>query len=150
MSLKIPPVAVFLMAVALLAAGHFLLPALTFTFPAQIGLALVLGLSGLVPGLQAVLEFIARKTTVNPMAPDTATTLVTGGIYRFSRNPMYLGLLCLLLAIAIYWGTLTVIVVAPLFVWYMTEFQIKPEENSLRKVFGSDYETYLGEVRRWI
>ena len=67
MSLKIPPVAVFLMAVALLAAGHFLLPAFTFTFPGQIGLALVLGLSGLVPGLQAVLEFIARKTTVNPM-----------------------------------------------------------------------------------
>lgn len=150
MHLKVPPVAVFLVAVALLAAGHYLLPFLSLAIPGQVSLALLLGLAGLVPGLQAVLEFFARKTTVNPMAPDTATTLVTGGIYRFSRNPMYLGLLCVLLAVALFWGTLTVIVIAPAFVWYMTEFQIKPEEDSLRKVFGEDYETYLGEVRRWL
>lgn len=150
MHLKVPPVAVFLIAAVLLAAGHFLLPFLSLSFPGQVSLALMLGLAGLVPGIQAVLEFVARKTTVNPTAPETATTLVTGGIYRISRNPMYLGLLCALLAVAIYLGTLTVVLVAPAFVWYMTEFQIKPEEKSLRQVFGKDYETYLGEVRRWI
>ncbi|MCK7611666.1 methyltransferase family protein [Roseibium sediminicola] len=150
MHLRVPPVAVFLIAAALLAAGHFLLPMLSLTFPGQVSLALLLGLTGLVPGLQAVLEFVARKTTVNPMAPETATTLVTGGIYRISRNPMYLGLLCILLALALFWGTLTVIVIAPAFVWYMTEFQIKPEEDSLRQLFGEEYKTYLAEVRRWI
>ncbi|WP_269583037.1 methyltransferase family protein [Roseibium sp. Sym1] len=150
MHLKVPPVAVFLIAVALLAAGHYLLPALSLSFPGQVNLALLLGLAGVVPGIQAVLEFIARKTTVNPMTPDTATTLVTGGIYRISRNPMYLGLLCVLLAIAIFWGTLTALAVIPGFVWFMTEYQIKPEETALRKVFGADYDAYLAKVRRWI
>jgi len=150
MHLKVPPVAVFLIAAALLAAGHYLLPSLSVSYPGQVSAALLLGLAGLVPGLQAVVEFIARKTTVNPMAPETATTLVTGGIYRVSRNPMYLGLACVLLAVAIFFGTLTALVIIPGFVWYMTEFQIKPEEDSLRQVFGEDYETYLGEVRRWL
>jgi len=150
MHLKIPPPAVFLAAVLLLVAGHWFVPALSFVFPGQVSIALLLGLAGIVPGLQAVLEFVARKTTINPTAPETATTLVTGGIYRISRNPMYLGLVCLLLAAAVFWGTLTVIAVAPAFVWFITEFQIKPEENSLRQVFGADYETYLSDVRRWI
>lgn len=150
MHLKIPPPAVFLVAVALLAAGNRFLPDLSLTLPGQVSAALLLGLAGVVPALQAVIEFIARKTTIDPRSPEQASTLVTGGIYRFSRNPMYLGLLCLLLAFALFWGTLTVIVVAPLFVWYMTEFQIKPEEASLRQVFGSEYETYLSEVRRWL
>lgn len=150
MHLKIPPPAVFLVAVALLAAGNWLLPSLSLALPGQVSIALLLGLAGIVPGMQAVIEFIARKTTIDPRAPDRASTLITGGIYKISRNPMYLGLLCLLLAFAIFWGTLTVIVVAPLFVWYMTEFQIKPEEASLRQVFGSEYETYLSEVRRWL
>ncbi len=126
------------------------MPALSLTFPGQIGVALLLSLAGLVPGIRAVLEFMARKTTFNPMAPETATTLVTGGICRISRNPMYLGLLCLLLAFAIYLGTLTAVVILPGFVWYMTEFQIKAEEDSLRQVFGQDFEDYLGKVRRWI
>ena len=150
MHLKVPPPAIFLVAVLLLAAGHRVLPSLSITLPGQVSAALLLGLAGIVPGLQAVIEFIARKTTIDPRAPEKASTLVTGGIYRFSRNPMYLGLLCLLLAFALFWGTLTVIVVAPLFVWYMTEFQIKPEEDRLRQVFGADYEAYLAEVRRWI
>lgn len=150
MKLKVPPVAVLLVAVLLLAAGHWLLPGLSLSLPGQVSAALLFGLAGIVPGIQAVVEFIARKTTVNPMEPEKATTLVTDGIYRFSRNPMYLGLLCLLLAFALFWGTLTVIVVAPLFVWYMTEFQIKPEEDSLRQVFGAEYEAYLSDVRRWI
>jgi len=150
MHLKVPPPAVFLACALLLAAGHWLLPGLSLSLPGQVPVALTLGLAGIVPGLQAVIEFIARKTTIDPTAPGKATTLVTGGIYRISRNPMYLGLLCLLLAVAVYLCTLTVIVVAPLFVWYLTEFQIKPEEDSLRQVFGAEYETYLSEVRRWL
>jgi protein-S-isoprenylcysteine O-methyltransferase Ste14 len=100
--------------------------------------------------LKAVLEFAGMKTTVNPMAPEKASALVTGGTYRISRNPMYLGLLLLLIALAVYWGTLAALIVVPAFVWYMTEFQIKPEEESLRKHFGAEYEAYLDRVRRWL
>ena len=150
MHLKVPPPAVFVIAVALLALGHWLLPALSLQFPGQIALALTVGPAGLIPAIQALLEFIAKKTTVNPRAPETATKLVTGGIYGISRNPMYLGLFCMLLGVALFLGTLTALVILPAFIWYLTEFQIKPEEASLRKLFGSDYEDYANRVRRWI
>lgn len=150
MRLKVPPVAVFLIAALLLFGGAWLLPGLNIAIPGRMVFAILLVIAGLVPGGQAVLEFLRKKTTVNPMAPETATSLVTGGIYRISRNPMYLGLLCLLLALAVWLGTLTAIVILPAFVWYMTEFQIKPEEDSLRRLFGAAYEAYVRRVRRWI
>ncbi|MHA7773627.1 methyltransferase family protein [Roseibium sp. M-1] len=150
MKLKIPPVAVFLIAAALLWAAVWLLPGLRLFLPGRTVLAILLALAGLLPGVKAVMEFAGRKTTVNPMAPETASALVTNGIYRISRNPMYLGLLLLLLALAVYWGTPVALLIVPGFVWYMTEFQIKPEETSLRKLFGAEYEAYLGKVRRWI
>lgn len=150
MQLKVPPVAVVLLAMFLLFAGAHLLPQLNITFPAQTLLATLFVFTGILPGGQAVSSFVQIKTTVNPMAPNTATKLVTDGVYRFSRNPMYLGMLSLLLALSIYLGTLTAFIVLPLFVWYMTEFQIKPEEESLKTVFGKAYEDYLTKVRRWL
>ncbi|MES0879572.1 methyltransferase family protein [Roseibium sp. SCP14] len=150
MHLKVPPVAVFLIAALLLYAGAKLLPQLSLSFPGQSLIAALLVCAGILPGGQAVLAFIKNKTTVNPTAPDRATTLVTEGCYRFSRNPMYLGLLCLLLAMAAYFGTLTALIVVPAFIWFMTEFQIKPEEEALQNVFAQDYQAYLARVRRWI
>jgi len=84
------------------------------------------------------------------MTPDKSTTLVTDGIYRISRNPMYLGLLFLLVAASLYFSSFLSILIIPAFIWYLTEFQIKPEEESLKRVFGEDYETYLKKVRRWV
>ncbi|MEO9530584.1 isoprenylcysteine carboxylmethyltransferase family protein [Roseibium sp.] len=150
MHLKVPPVAVFLIAAGLLAAGAWLLPVLNVAAPGRLVPAALLALAGMVPALQAVRAFVKKKTTFNPMAPDRATTLVSGGIYRFSRNPMYLGLACLLMALALCLGTLTAVVIVPGFVWYMTEFQIRPEEDSLRKRFGDAYDDYRAQVRRWI
>ncbi|TYC63631.1 isoprenylcysteine carboxylmethyltransferase family protein [Rhodobacterales bacterium] len=150
MRLKVPPVAVLAVAALLLVAFHLLLPSLTITFAGQSFLALVFVVVGLVPGLQAVRSFRATKTTVNPMKPDEATKLVTSGVYRYTRNPMYVGLLCLLIAIALFLGTLSALVILPAFVWYMTEFQIKPEEDSLRLIFGAEYADYTSHVRRWV
>ncbi len=150
MHLKVPPVAVFAVASILIIASDLWFPQYSLTFPGQKILAIVIVLAGLVPGGQAVVEFARKKTTTSPMAPHTASTLVTNGIYRFSRNPMYLSLLCLLLALTASWGTASSVLIVPAFVWYMTEFQIKPEEASLRQVFGPEYEAYLLEVRRWI
>ena len=150
MHLKIPPPGVFLIAALLLAAGAWLLPQLTVSFPGQFFIAGILVVAGLLPGVQAVLAFSRNRTTVSPTEPDSATTLVTSGFYRFSRNPMYLGLLCLLLAMTVYIGTLTALIIVPTFIWYLTEFQIKPEEEALRRLFGQEYEAYLQAVRRWI
>ena len=111
MKLKVPPVAVFLIAAALLWAGVWLLPELRLILPGRTVPALLLAVAGLLPGLKAVLDFAGKKTTVNPMAPEKATALVTGGTYRFSRNPMYLGLLLLLLALSVYWGTPVALIV---------------------------------------
>ena len=149
MELKVPPVAVVLLAMLLLFAGAQLLPQLNIVFPGQTLIAILFVFVGILPGGQAVRSFVQKKTTVNPMSPASATKLVTDGVFRFSRNPMYLGLLCLLLALSIFLGTLTALIILPLFVWYMTEFQIKPEEESLKTVFGDAYQDYLKKVRRW-
>ncbi|MEP1931197.1 MAG: isoprenylcysteine carboxylmethyltransferase family protein [Roseibium sp.] len=150
MHLKVPPVAVFAIALALLFAAHLALPIANVAPPFREFVALAIALIGAAFGGQAVLAFIKVQTTVHPMKPEDATTLVTSGFFRFSRNPMYFGLLCLLLAAGLYWGTLSLVAVGPLFIWYMTEFQIKPEENRLTENFEQEYLDYMGRVRRWI
>ncbi|MEP3049616.1 MAG: isoprenylcysteine carboxylmethyltransferase family protein [Roseibium sp.] len=150
MHLKVPPVAVFAIALALLFIGHLALPIASVAPPFREFVAIAIALIGCAFGGQAVLAFIKAKTTVHPMKPEEATTLVTSGFFRFSRNPMYFGLLCLLMAAGLYWGTLTLVAVGPLFIWYMTEFQIKPEEESLSDVFEQEYLDYMDRVRRWI
>lgn len=150
MRLKVPPVAVFIVAVLLLGAGAWLLPQLSIAFPGQTILAALLVVAGAILGAQGVLVFRRARTTVNPMTPEAATKLVTDGVYRITRNPMYLGLLSLLLAVGVYLGTLTALVVLPAFIWYMSAFQIRPEEERLIEIFGDDYRDYRGKVRRWI
>lgn len=150
MELKVPPVAIFLIALLLLFGGHFALPFASVNPPFKDLAAVLFALIGGAFGGQAVLAFIKANTTVHPMKPEEATALVTSGCFRISRNPMYFGLLCLLLAAGLYLGTLTLIAVGPLFIWYITEFQIKPEEKRLADVFGENYQTYLDTVRRWI
>ncbi|OJJ09439.1 hypothetical protein BKI51_22410 [Alphaproteobacteria bacterium AO1-B] len=150
MELKVPPPVVFLVCLGLLYAGHIVLPFASVAPPFNAPVALIIVLTGCALGGQAVLAFLRARTTVHPMHPEEASTLVTSGFYRISRNPMYLGLLLFLLAAGIYLGTLTLIVVGPLFIWYMTEFQIKPEETRLADKFGEDYLDYLTKVRRWI
>jgi len=150
MRLKLPPAAVFVIAVILLYAGAWLFPGLSLAFAGQKVLTVLLLIAGGLSGAQAVLVFFQNKTTIDPRVPETATALVTAGVYRISRNPMYLGLLLLLLSVAIYLGTLTAAIVVPAFVWFMTEFQIKPEEEKLSEIFGEAYRDYLTRVRRWI
>ncbi|MEJ8474000.1 methyltransferase family protein [Roseibium algae] len=150
MQLKVPPVFVFLVAAVLLVIGAMLLPVGAIAFPGQTLLAAITALTGLGIGVPPVRKFRSRQTTVNPMNPENATSLVTSGIYRFSRNPMYLGLMLILLGLALYIGSLTALVILPGFIWYMTELQIKPEEERLSEIFGIDYLDYRARVRRWI
>jgi protein-S-isoprenylcysteine O-methyltransferase Ste14 len=98
----------------------------------------------------AVIGFRKARTTVDPFHPEKACSVVTSGIYRITRNPMYLGFLLALIAIAVFLGNLASAVIPLIFVIYMNRFQIGPEERALRARFGASYEAYIRSVRRWI
>ncbi|HNY29493.1 MAG TPA: isoprenylcysteine carboxylmethyltransferase family protein [Fibrobacteria bacterium] len=97
-----------------------------------------------------ILEFRRRKTTVDPRYPEKASILVCSGIYRYTRNPMYVGALLLLLATAIAVQAPATLIFLPLFVWHMNAFQIRPEEEMLLAKFGEPYGDYMRKVRRWV
>lgn len=148
--LKIPPVAVFLIAAVLMWLVASLLPTIAISSSLQTFLCTVLVSVGLLFGLCGVISFNKVKTTVNPMVPKNATTLVMRGIYKRTRNPMYVGLLLFLIAWAVLLASLYSVGIIVGFVLYMTEFQIKPEERTLQELFGADYLAYLERVRRWL
>ena len=101
-------------------------------------------------GIIAVYSFRKARTTVDPTNPDKASQLVIVSIYKISRNPMYLAMLFILVAFATRLGNLYSFTVLPLYVWYISTFQIKPEEEALTKIFGEAYTNYCKKVRRWI
>lgn len=149
MELKLPPVIVFL----LFALGMYLLssflPFGVFEFFGRLLLIKVLTGAAVGIGLISVFQFFMSKTTVNPNAPDKASSLVTNGLYRFSRNPMYLAMLLVLLAVGLQLGNAFNILIAAGFVGYMNRFQIIPEEHVLLAKFGKNYKEYLSKTRRW-
>ncbi len=125
-------------------------PVLELAIPVRLSLAILMTLSGLAVALAGVVSFHRAETTVNPFMPEKSTALVSSGIYRFSRNPMYLGMLLVLLAWAL-WLTAPLALVGPaLFVIWITRFQIIPEERALRARFGPEFDAYCRRVRRWI
>jgi len=101
-------------------------------------------------GAPAFRSFAHAKTTINPVNIDQASTLVTSGIYRFSRNPMYVSLTSLLLALASFLSTILVFIGPFFFVMFITRFQILPEESLLALKFNGAYAEYKLKVRRWI
>ena len=98
----------------------------------------------------AFASFALAKTTINPLDPSRASTLVTGGIYRFTRNPMYLSLLLLLIAYAMRLGSWAEWLGPVVFAVYVTRFQIIPEERILESKFGATFLSYKSRTRRWI
>ncbi len=98
----------------------------------------------------ALSSFRHAKTTINPMKPQNASQLVIAGIYKYTRNPMYLGLFIILTAFILWFGTLVNFLFLFVFVFYMNRFQIIPEESALLELFGEDYAQYKTNVRRWI
>lgn len=107
----------------------------------------VLGLGLLLPSL---ISFVRARTTVSPLSPERTTTLVTTGMFRISRNPMYLGMACLLIAFIFWLGNFFQLLWLIAFCAYLNTFQIKPEEASLNIKFGSSYQAYCSRVRRWL
>lgn len=150
LELKIPPVVQAAIAAALMWALARLLPGLAFRLPAALPVALVLTLAGAVIAVLGVWEFRCAGTTVDPRVPHRSACLVDSGIYRFTRNPMYLGMLLVLTAGAVYLGNLAAFAVLPVFVVCMNRLQICPEERFMQEKFGEAYRDYTARVRRWI
>lgn len=120
-------------------------PALTRT-----ALLAPLALLGVALGVSANIALRRARTTVNPFKPHAASSLVTGGVFRFTRNPMYLGMTCLLLGWAAYLVSPLALLGPTAFVLYIDRFQIAPEERALSVLFGEAFAAYTSEVRRWV
>jgi len=113
-------------------------------------MAAVFVVAALMVGVPAVLGFRRANTTVNPLKPEASTALVTGGVFRWTRNPMYLAMLLLLIAWACIVSNWAALAMLPLFVAYLNRFQIRPEERALQARFGAEFESYRRKVRRWL
>ncbi|REL35362.1 isoprenylcysteine carboxylmethyltransferase family protein [Thalassotalea euphylliae] len=154
LELKIPPVLLVVISLLLMWFTHQLLPhfTVTFSFTSDYGVQLAgaLLLLGALVIFAGIYAFRKAQTTVNPMTPSDASSLVKTGIYRITRNPMYLGFLLMLIAYAVYLQHPFTLVWCGVFVGYMTQFQIKPEERMLNQLFGEPYHEYCEQVRRWI
>ena len=107
-------------------------------------------LGGLLIIAFAVFKFAKTKTTVDPTKPSKTSSLVISGIYRITRNPMYLGMLFLIISFTFYKLSLLGAIVIPSFIFYINKYQIEPEEYEMRKKFGENFEDYCKKVDRWI
>ncbi|MDO5288477.1 MAG: isoprenylcysteine carboxylmethyltransferase family protein [Pseudomonadota bacterium] len=119
-------------------------------WPLALGAGLGVALAGGVLALAGVRAFGRARTTVNPLAPAQASVLVTQGVYQFTRNPMYLGMLLVLMGWGVYLGNAAAWLGWPLFVLLMNVLQIRAEERVLRARFGPAFERYAARVRRWV
>lgn len=146
----IPPPVIGLSAAGAMWLVHQSVPGPVLTFSGQSTTALGVAALGFAIDLASVVHFWRRKTTVNPFAPAAATSLVTGGLYRISRNPMYFGMLLILTGWGIHLGNPVNLAVLAVFVLVVTFVQIKLEERALEKQFGETFRAYRARVRRWI
>ena len=150
LELKVPPLALFFgIAAAMLA----------LTWPAALNgpphpLLFTLSAVTAIPGMLvlglSVRSFIQVRTTVMPTNPAAASQLVYSGIYRYSRNPMYLGMTLLLISESAFLGTVVGLVMTLGFTLWITRFQIQPEERILQKRFGESFDDYCQRTRRWV
>ena len=150
LELKIPPPLVAVMTAGAMYGVASLLPVLALSPSVRAVAALALAVVGASFDVAGLVAFRRAKTTVNPMAPHQSSSVVSTGVYRFTRNPMYLGLVFLLLAWAVYLSSAWALLGVPVFMAYITRFQIKPEENVLAARFGKSYADYRARVRRWL
>ncbi len=132
-------------------AVSWMLPQFTLTLPMKNIFAILIAIVGASICGMGVASFRHAKTTVNPTKPTQVSSLVVNGIYRVSRNPMYLGFLFLLISWAFFLANVLALLLGPpVFVGYMNRFQIVPEEETLSLLFGDDFVSYKSMVRRWL
>ena len=150
LELRIPPVVVAVLVGAAMWAVSLVTPRLPIDLAPRIFVGVAIGILGLAAALAGVVEFRRAHTTVDPTNPSKSSTVVTSGIYRLTRNPMYLGFLLVVVGWAAYLSSPWTFIGPIAFVVYMNRFQIEPEERMLAARFGASFEQYLRSVRRWL
>lgn len=148
METKIPPPLVTLIFGLSIYFSRELFPTIEIKYSFYVGIFLLL--LGFLILISAVRLFRIDQTTVNPLSPKQATKLVTEGIFKFTRNPMYLGMACVLASLAMFFNIIGGIVFIALFCAYITKFQIIPEEKAMIDLFSQDFDQYKQTTRRWI
>lgn len=150
LELKIPPA----LLVALTGGFMWLLatyaPVILVTFAGQTAIAIVIAIIGIQIAIAGARACYEHETTVNPLKPEESSSLITDGVFKVSRNPIYLGMALALLGFGVWLGALTALLMVPLFIWYLGRFQIAPEERSLDAQFGEAYRSYRQQTRRWL
>jgi protein-S-isoprenylcysteine O-methyltransferase Ste14 len=150
LELRIPPPIVALLVAVMMWGISKATPAVEMPSLIRIMTAIAIALTGVGVALSGVIAFRHAKTTVNPLRPETTSSIVTSGVYRFTRNPMYVGLALALLAWAVYMASAWALLGVVAFILYMNRFQIVPEERVLSRMFGAAYSAYRAKVRRWL
>ena len=150
LELRIPPPLVMIVVGAAMWLLSIYAPTLVVAVPWRGAIASVLLAAGGASAIAGAAAFRRFGTTVHPMHPEGTTALVTTGIYRFTRNPMYVGLLLALTAWAAWLSNVLAFLLLPIFVAYISRFQIVPEERALTARFGEEFVDYCRRVRRWV
>lgn len=150
LELKIPPPIVGLLVAAAMWGIASVCPLLDLPLFIREVIAGVLLFAGAAIAFPSFFAFIRARTTFSSMKPKATSSLITGGIYRFTRNPMYLSVLLMLIAWAVFLSSAWTLVGPFAFVLYINRFQIEPEERALAAMFGTAYTEYKGRVRRWL
>jgi protein-S-isoprenylcysteine O-methyltransferase Ste14 len=150
LELRVPPLAVFATAATLMWPLAHLYRPFAWSWSLRAGSALSLTTIGVITALAGVAAFRRARTTLHPMQPDRASSLVNTGIYQVTRNPMYLGMLLVLAALAAGFGQPLAVLPVFGFVGYLNRFQINAEERAMAALFGEQYQAYRKRVRRWL
>jgi protein-S-isoprenylcysteine O-methyltransferase Ste14 len=150
LELKVPPPVVALFMAGLSWLASWAAPTLGFVLPHRNAIVLASLVAGVSVAMLGVVSFRRARTTLNPLKPEKSSALVMSGIYLYTRNPMYLGLLLVLLGWVSFLANALAFVFLPVFIHYMNRFQIDPEERVLVSVFGQEFTAYLSKVRRWL
>ncbi|WP_191321683.1 methyltransferase family protein [Colwellia sp. C1TZA3] len=154
MELKVIPIVQVAIAAILMTLLQYFLPALSYSGAISPStnsiLVMLLLFIAILIGFFAIDSFRKHQTTVNPSKPETSSKVVDNGIYQYSRNPMYLAMLLLLISYACYLENPLTLAIVGLFVWYIGKYQITPEERILTSLFGQAYSDYKNSVRRWL
>jgi len=150
LALKVPPPAQMLILGTLMWLVGRRLRGGQLDFDIQLVSPMLVAILGLAINGLAIIGFHRASTTVNPLDPGKASHLVVDGMFRFSRNPMYFGILIALFGWAIWIGSVYNLALLAIFVYYISEYQIKLAEETLRSLFGETIVNYCSRVRRWI
>lgn len=150
LELKIPPPVVALLIAAAMWGISFATPPVEVPALIRVVAAITIALAGVGTAISGVVALRRARTTVNPLKPETSSALVTSGVYRLTRNPMYIGLALVLLAWAVFVASALAFLGPLLFILYISRFQIVPEERVLSAMFSAAYSAYQVKVRRWL